>query len=347
MGIKFGSFDEICQTAALVICPLIGSSQGIEPSCYSRNVEISGTLIFQPSTCFIHIVAIFMTGIMIFHIRSKYTAVGRKEILMFFYLYAIIELLAIFLDSGIIPTANVSYPWFAAIYTGLVAGAYTCLLINGFVGFQFAEDGTPLSLWLLRISTLVTFGVSFFVAIATFKKLAGFDFAKPIGLWIIYILWPLVCTVVYIVSQLILVFRTLEDRWPIGDIVFGTAFFTVAQVILFAFSVTICDAIKHYIDGLFFFTLCMLLSVMMVYKYWDSITREDLEFSVGSKATVWEVKDPLLAGGADYGDEDSASNYTHGGGPPASLVGGVSGKQLYQNGAGGGGRAYPPPMDRF
>jgi hypothetical protein len=37
--------------------------------------------------------------------------------------------------------------WFAAVYTGLVASAYTCLLINGFVGFQFAEDGTPLSLW--------------------------------------------------------------------------------------------------------------------------------------------------------------------------------------------------------
>ena len=77
---------------------------------------------------------------------------------------------------------------------------------------------------------------------------------------------------IYVVSQLILVFRTLDDRWPLGDIVFGTAFFTIAQVLLFAFSVTICDAIKHYIDGLFFFTLCMLLSVMMVYKYWDSIT---------------------------------------------------------------------------
>lgn len=37
--------------------------------------------------------------------------------------------------------------WFAAVYTGLVAAAYACLLINGFVGFQFAEDGTPLSLW--------------------------------------------------------------------------------------------------------------------------------------------------------------------------------------------------------
>ena len=102
---------------------------------------------------------------MIYHIRSKYTAVGRKEIVMFFWMYMLIELLAMFLDSGVIPTANVSYPvgpthfrcsrnkfnhlcqWFAAVYTGLVAATYCCLLVNGFVGFQFAEDGTPLSLW--------------------------------------------------------------------------------------------------------------------------------------------------------------------------------------------------------
>jgi hypothetical protein len=361
MGIQFGSFNSICETAALVICPLVGTDQGIEPSCYSRNVDVAGTLIFQPSTCFVHIVAILMTAIMIYHIRSKYTAVGRKEIVMFFWIYAVIELLALFLDSGIIPTANVSYPWFAAVYTGLVAAAYCCILINGFVGFQLAEDGTPLSLWLLRIACLIVFGVSFFVAIATFKGFAGFQFSKPVGLWIIYILWPVACAVIYVVSQLILVFRTLEDRWPIGDIVFGTAFFTIGQVLLFAFSVTICDAIKHYIDGLFFFTLCMLLSVMMIYKYWDSITREDLEFSVGSKAAVWEVKDPLLStggstGALDYSEEDGASNYRgdntsnyypgdnssnyH---AQASLVGGVSGQQLYAKGGLPGGRGYPPP----
>ncbi|KZT24391.1 hypothetical protein NEOLEDRAFT_1156895 [Neolentinus lepideus HHB14362 ss-1] len=344
MGIQFGSFDDICGTAALVICPLVGTAQGIEPSCYSRNVEVGGTLIFQPSTCFIHIVAIIMTAIMIFHIRSKYTAVGRKEIVMFFYMYTVIELLAIFLDSNIIPTANASYAWFAAIYTGLVAAAYCCLLINGFVGFQFAEDGTPTSLWLLRIACLVVFGVSFFISIATFKGFAGFKYSKPIALWIIYILWPLVCAAVYIVSQLVLVFRTLQDRWPIGDIIFGTAFFTVGNVLLFAFGTTICNAIKHYIDGLFFFTLCILLSVMMVYKYWDSITREDLEFSVGSKAAVWEVKDPLLSSGLDYSEEDTVSNY-HGGGVAPSLVGGVSGQQLYQKG-GMSTRGYPP-SDRY
>ncbi|KAH7908160.1 chitin synthase III catalytic subunit-domain-containing protein [Hygrophoropsis aurantiaca] len=370
MGISFGSFDGVCSTAALVICPLMGAEgQGIEPSCYSRNVQIGNTLIFQPSTSFVHIVAIIMTAIMIYHIRSKYTAVGRKEIVLFFWMYMVIELLAMFLDSGIIPTANASYPWFAAVYTGLVAAAYCCLLVNGFVGFQFAEDGTPVSLWLLRISCLAVFGVSFFVAIATFKSLASFSPTSPTALFIIYLIWPIICVVIYIVSQLILVFRTLDDRWPLGDIIFGTAFYAIAQVLLFAFSVTICNAIVHYLDGLFFFTLCVLLSVMMVYKYWDSITREDLEFSVGSKAAVWEVKDPLLNAEPE---EDTASNY-HGG--PASLVGGVSGQQLYgkggyeqapqpypkggygahggygghpQGGAPGyGGRVYPPTSERY
>lgn len=113
----------------------------------------------------------------------------------------------------------------------------------------------------------------------------------------------------------------------------------------------------------------------MVYKYWDSITREDLEFSVGSKAAVWEVKDPLLApGGPDYADEDSASErfpmpqqggpggpggqYPYpafrGGGNAPSLVGGVSGGQLYGSKGpggpppGGAGRGYPPGAgDRY
>ena len=66
--------------------------------------------------------------------------------------------------------------------------------------------------------------------------------------------------------------------------------------------------------------------------------REDLEFSVGSKATVWEVKDPLLAGADDVYAEDTSSGY-HG-----SLVGGVSGNQLYQN---AGGCGYPPPGERY
>jgi len=290
-------------------------------------VQLGAQLIFQPATCFVHIAALIMTLIMILHVRSKYTAVGRKEIVFFFYIYMVIELLAIFLDSGIIPTANGSYPWFAAIYAGLIGAIYWCLLINGFVGFQFAEDGTPMSLWFLRLSSLVVWGVCFFVAIGTFKGIGGLGYTSTTGLFITYLIFPAVCVIIYAVSQLILVVRTLDDRWPIGDILFGLAFYAIGVVLLLAFSVKICVAVAHYIDGVFFFALCMLLSVMMVYKYWDSITKEDLEFSVGSKASVWEVKDPLLPPNPDFVEEDTQSTYGAGG----SLVGGMTGNQYYGN----------------
>ncbi len=71
----------------------------------------------------------------------------------------------------------------------------------------------------LRISTFIVFGVCFFVSIATFNNYAGFKYTQPIGLFITYLLFPAICTVVYAVSQLILVVRTLDDRWVIGNIV--------------------------------------------------------------------------------------------------------------------------------
>lgn len=71
-----------------------------------------------------------MTMIMIYHIRSKYTAVGkvffffgffsrnktnffligRQEIVMFFYLYMLSTLLDMLLVTAIIPTSSAVYP---------------------------------------------------------------------------------------------------------------------------------------------------------------------------------------------------------------------------------------------
>jgi len=264
---------------------------------------------------------------MVFHIRSKYTAVGRKEIITFFYLYAIVQFLALFLDSGIIPTSSPTYVWFATVYTSLVAATYWCLLVNGFVGFQFAEDGTPLSLWFLRLTSLLIFGVTFFISIATFKSIASFSNLKPTALWVVMYIFDFICVIVYIVLQFLLVLRTLDDRWPIGDLLFGTAFFAIGQVILYGFSIEICDAVQHYLDSLFFFELCTLLSVMMVYKYWDSITKEDLEFSVGSKHGVWDVKEPLLDNMEDenlhYGTSGPPTLNYHGAGGHGSYAGSV------------------------
>lgn len=121
--------------------------------------------------------------------------------------------------------------------------------------------------------------------------------------------------------QLILVLGTLQDRWPIGDLAFGILFLTIGQVILYALSNLICENAQHYFDGLFIATICNLLAVMMVYKYWDSITKEDLEFSVGTKVNTWEVKG-LLPGEDEgrrntvYGDADYSQSFVNANGPP-------------------------------
>jgi surface polysaccharide O-acyltransferase-like enzyme len=100
-------------------------------------------------------------------------------------------------------------------------------------------------------------------------------------------LFSAVFLAVYVILQVALVINTLEDRWPLGHIAFGVFFMVSGQVVLYAFSSKLCAGAKHYLDGLFVATVCNLLAVMMVYKYWDSITKEDLEFSVASKANVW------------------------------------------------------------
>ncbi|KAH8653839.1 chitin synthase export chaperone [Xylariales sp. PMI_506] len=295
----FGDFTTICQTAPLPLCASVGpitsisNGVGIEADCFARNIELANTIIFQGATSFVHIIALCMTIIMILHVRGKFTAVGRKEILAFFYFYMLLSFFSLCVDAGVVPPGSGPYPYFVAIQSGFTSSLVTCLLINGFVGFQLYEDGTPLSVWLLRLCSFAAFVISFLVSLATFKSWAGLGPTNTIGLFVVLYLLNGIQLVVYVIMQVFLVLRTLRDRWPLGDIAFGLFFFIVGQVLLYALSTTLCNAISHYLDGLFFATVCNLLAVMMVYKYWDSITREDLEFSVGTRLNNWEVKELL------------------------------------------------------
>ncbi|TPX39234.1 hypothetical protein SeMB42_g06398 [Synchytrium endobioticum] len=291
---SFGNFNSFCNSVALTLCPLVGPDGGIEPACYARNVELGGTLIFEPATLVIYLIALIMTGIMIYNIKAKYTAVGRKEIVIFFYMYAATILVELLLVSGIIPTASAPYQYFVAAHVALTTTTCWILLLNGFVGFQWAEDGTPVSLWSIRISSAIVFVGVFFVALATFIPFAGFSRSNPVPLFIVYFIFNGAFVVIYLLLQIVLVINTLDDRWPLGDILFGFTFFVAAQIFQYVLNNSLCELAKHYVDGLFFGSICTLLAVMMVYKYWDSITKEDLEFSVGGKTNVWEIKDPLL-----------------------------------------------------
>lgn len=271
----FGDFSTICKQSALPLCYVLGpptsftaiNNPVLLPSCSARSIELANTIIFQTATDFAHIAALAMTAIMIFHVRSKFTAVGRREILTFFYIYSLLTIVSLVLDAGVIQATNRSaYPWFVAVQNGLASALCTSLLINGFVGFQLYEDGTTLSVWLLRLGSLVMFIISFAVSLLTFKGWAGLSPTNTTGLFIVLYIINAIYLAVYFVMQVILVVNTLQDRWPLGDLAFAAVFLIIGQVILYVFAKRICEGVNHYLDGLFFATVCNLLGVMMVYK---------------------------------------------------------------------------------
>ncbi|KAI6863760.1 chitin synthase export chaperone [Hortaea werneckii] len=292
----FGDFSSICSEAPLPLCPLVGDINPItgthytQANCYARTVEVANTIIFEGAAGFAHIIALIMTVIMIIHVRSKFTAVGRKEIATFFYLYGLLTICSLLIDCGVVPPASGAYAYFVAVQLGLVSATCICLMINGFVGFQLYEDGTTLSIWLLRVCSLAMFIISFAVSLLTFKGWAGLSPDNTIGLFVVVYVFSAIFIFVYIVMLVLLVLGTLQERWPLLHIIFGVLALVFSQVILYAFSEIICDNVAHYFDALFLSTLLNLLAVMLVYKFWDAITQEDLEFSVGQRQNNWEVK---------------------------------------------------------
>ena len=109
------------------------------------------------------------------------------------------------------------------------------------------------------------------VSIFTFLGKAGLGPTNTIGLFVVLYVLNAICILVYVGMQIVLVTNTLQDRWPLGDITFGILFFVAGQLILYVFGEKICNAASHYLDALFFATLCNLLAVMMVYKVSDDI----------------------------------------------------------------------------
>lgn len=82
----FGDFGAICRKSALPLCSIVGPASpisgnvGIQANCYARSVELANTIIFEAATDFMHILALGMAAIMILHVRSKFTAVGKHHL---------------------------------------------------------------------------------------------------------------------------------------------------------------------------------------------------------------------------------------------------------------------------
>lgn len=170
---------------------------------------------------------------------------------------------------------------FSAIHIGAISATTWILLINGIVGYQLMDDGTPLSLALTCGSGLV-----FLIGVGYIALDTGFEFTdfwrsslelpnRHIALYVLYLLLPLLCLVLYLGLESFLVLKVLGETRPMIYLASAAVAFAVGQVFNFVVSPYICNGTTGAIDGSLFQTLFTLASVVLVWLFWSSITEDD------------------------------------------------------------------------
>ncbi|SCW04018.1 LAFE_0H04104g1_1 [Lachancea fermentati] len=302
----FGDFAAICSKTPLPLCSVIKSSKhlllstdtriddfnpqdlkvGILPQCYARSIDVANTVVFEVGNAFVNIGALGVILFMIYSTRQKYTAIGRSEYGFFFELCLVLIVFTLIVDCGVSSPGSGSYSYFVAVQIGLAGACCWGMSVLGLLGFRIWEDGTRRAMLLMRGISLVGFIINFLVAIFTFRNWhsSSSTSTNTMALFVVMYLLNAIIVFFFIMCELVVSLFIIGNPWAAGSTLLGVFFFIVGQVLTYAFSTTICNGVKHYIDGLFFGSMCNLFALMMVYKTWDMTTDDDLEFSVSVNA---------------------------------------------------------------
>jgi hypothetical protein len=155
------------------------------------------------------------------------------------------------------------------------------LLMNAVVGYQILDDGTPLSLGLIAISAAILFVGTGYITLDTgFNWTGKFEESydppnRNIALYVLYQLVPLIFLVAFYVLEAFLVLRVLGELRPMFYLTGAAILFALGQVFNYVVSPYICRGTSGKIDGALFETFFTLLSVVMVWVFWSSITEDD------------------------------------------------------------------------
>ena len=197
-------------------------------------------------------------------------------------------------------TRLTSIQGFTAVHLGAIVATLWVLFLNGIVGYQLLDDGTPLSLGLILGSAIALFVGTGYIALDTAFSWTGHfkpSLQEPnqnYGLYVLYQLVPLILLFLFFCLETILVLRVLGERKPMGthfehsprfskgnadtSIVYlfaAALLFAIGQIFQYVVSVHICTGTHGKINGALFETLFTLLAVVMIWVFWSSITEDD------------------------------------------------------------------------
>lgn len=95
-------------------------------------------------------------------------------------------------------------------------------MLNAVVGYQLLDDGTPLSVGLVSGSAAAFFFGTGYIAVDTGFNYTGTfavddpDTIRNYALYVLYLLFPLIMIVAYILLEVVLVIKVLGETLPMS-----------------------------------------------------------------------------------------------------------------------------------
>ncbi|KAF4980614.1 hypothetical protein FZEAL_3427 [Fusarium zealandicum] len=288
----FGNFNDFCRDSTLPVCNLLSSpnhdQSGNWGGCELKGIPLSGDRhLGNLGSIIVAGAAIVIGTFLLLRSEKKRAAVGRREMQLFLAGYVVISICEIF-SIGEFPLNKTARVAFSAIHIGMITATCWMLMLNAVVGYQIIDDGTPLSLALFVISAIMMLIGTGYVALDTGLSWTGeFDNSydspnRNIALYVLYQLLPLILLVAYLVLEAILVVRVLGETRPMIYLAAATLLFALGQIFNYVISKYICEGTSGKIDGSLFQTIFTLLSVIMIWIFWSSITEDDWPMPVAS-----------------------------------------------------------------
>ncbi|KAJ1647561.1 hypothetical protein LPJ64_001094 [Coemansia asiatica] len=281
---RYGDFASLCERSPLPVCRVFGDA--VLPTCYPNSYSAGSSRFVNVPDFVISLIAFLVMVYMGFRANRKLAAVGRREMALLLSLFCITLVLNL-AGADFIFSSGKANKWLGVVNTALEVSFFWALMLFGFVGFQILDDGSFASILAIVVSTAVIFiSIGYIAADTAFGISSGLK-PKPSdplyspGLFTVYLVFPLVAIVVYIITQCIIVVKFLAVRLPLLWLLASLVCFAVAQILMFVASKKICTGTNNRIDGAFFATLLDTVAVFGIYGFWSSITGDDSEEYAG------------------------------------------------------------------
>ncbi|KAG6815363.1 hypothetical protein H0H87_002593, partial [Tephrocybe sp. NHM501043] len=135
-----------------------------------------------------------------------------------------------------------------ALHTGFIAAFFWALLANTLVMTQVVEDGTWSSLVPYYIFSVLIFTLGTYLSLDTalgvtdaIGALANLpDSLRSISLFVVLMIWPLLCVVLYIALMTYIVLVVLHVHHPMVFYALSTLLFVLSQLAWFLLGQVLC-----------------------------------------------------------------------------------------------------------